>query len=307
MRTYIAAQTKTINQHRHKQQAGTMGKKSKTKAKRTEGRSTSTTKTESRVAATISDHSSPYAATWIWLSTRLPCHHGAPSDWSTIPYLSTVFDNYNRCNSFQIYKKVYELMPRNDSGLQNVQILIKGLAALGAVNLHMGFAGEVSLEEALDSAFRTADIMAFLEWIIHMRQCANIDFTKEEMNLKLDHVRCNLDSRKKLVTFFADRIPCNCLDVALRSVQDINTGKCRNCDRICKDTGELQDCAGCHMVKYCSRECQREHWPKHRDICSRQHKPHKNDHPPSTTPKEAERIRQSNDGTSAASASTDEA
>ena len=59
-----------------------------------------------------------------------------------------------------------------------MQILIKGLAALGAVNLHMGFAGEVSLEEALDSAFRTADIMAFLEWIIHMRQCANIDFTQ---------------------------------------------------------------------------------------------------------------------------------
>ena len=27
-------------------------------------------------------------------------------------------------------------------------------------------------------------------------------------------------------------------------------------------------CAGCRMVRYCGRRCQRDHWPQHRLVCA---------------------------------------
>ena len=44
--------------------------------------------------------------------------------------------------------------------------------------------------------------------------------------------------------------------------------KCHKCHK----TGErkkdkLSKCAGCHSITYCSKECQREDWPRHSDNC----------------------------------------
>lgn len=30
----------------------------------------------------------------------------------------------------------------------------------------------------------------------------------------------------------------------------------------------LQICAGCELAKYCSRQCQQQHWPEHQQLCS---------------------------------------
>lgn len=35
----------------------------------------------------------------------------------------------------------------------------------------------------------------------------------------------------------------------------------------CLETAGLKRCGQCHVVAYCSRECQREHWPRHRKVC----------------------------------------
>jgi hypothetical protein len=47
--------------------------------------------------------------------------------------------------------------------------------------------------------------------------------------------------------------------------------KCANCDKHeCSLGGEnhLMRCSNCHKVKYCSKDCQREHWKKaHKDQC----------------------------------------
>jgi SAM-dependent methyltransferase len=38
-------------------------------------------------------------------------------------------------------------------------------------------------------------------------------------------------------------------------------GACRKVD------DKLQQCARCHLQKYCSRECQTAHWPEHKAVC----------------------------------------
>jgi hypothetical protein len=42
-------------------------------------------------------------------------------------------------------------------------------------------------------------------------------------------------------------------------------GCCRQCDQ-----GQGMRCGKCHVVRYCSRECQREDWPTHRLFCDLQ-------------------------------------
>lgn len=38
--------------------------------------------------------------------------------------------------------------------------------------------------------------------------------------------------------------------------------------RACKKSGvKLSQCAKCHFEKYCSRECQKNDWPKHKKVC----------------------------------------
>ena len=49
-----------------------------------------------------------------------------------------------------------------------------------------------------------------------------------------------------------------------------NTSNLENCG---KDHGPnyapLKDCSRCHVAKYCSVECQKKDWPKHKDICGK--------------------------------------
>ena len=34
-----------------------------------------------------------------------------------------------------------------------------------------------------------------------------------------------------------------------------------------KSSDNLKACTACHLVKYCNRECQISHWPKHKKFC----------------------------------------
>ena len=41
---------------------------------------------------------------------------------------------------------------------------------------------------------------------------------------------------------------------------------CANCDAMASNT-HLRKCAACKRVAYCSKECQKKHWPVHKTVC----------------------------------------
>ena len=41
----------------------------------------------------------------------------------------------------------------------------------------------------------------------------------------------------------------------------------RGCS-VCCDTDHLQQCGRCKMTRYCSAECQKSDWPKHKKVCA---------------------------------------
>ena len=76
-----------------------------------------------------------------------------------------------------------------------------------------------------------------------------------------------------LVKFLRKKIPCNCLDKKYNEVKSMTKmGLCSNleCFRSGKRVArsEMLYCARCG-TGYCSPECQRKHWPRHKKACKR--------------------------------------
>ena len=44
---------------------------------------------------------------------------------------------------------------------------------------------------------------------------------------------------------------------------------CASCGTADGDDINLKDCSACHLVKYCSMKCQKDHWPKHKKECKK--------------------------------------
>ena len=51
-----------------------------------------------------------------------------------------------------------------------------------------------------------------------------------------------------------------------------NLSVCANCGKGEESSNSLKKCAACHMVKYCSRECQIAHRPQHKKACKKRAK-----------------------------------
>ncbi|CAL4157701.1 unnamed protein product [Meganyctiphanes norvegica] len=45
------------------------------------------------------------------------------------------------------------------------------------------------------------------------------------------------------------------------------SGACNNCCTLTTKSQPIQRCAGCHLVSYCSRNCQKNDWKKHKIFC----------------------------------------
>lgn len=50
-------------------------------------------------------------------------------------------------------------------------------------------------------------------------------------------------------------------------VHTINIDKMIGCAKCGKEAQVLMRCASCKLVKYCSRECQKQDWAQHRELC----------------------------------------
>ncbi len=49
--------------------------------------------------------------------------------------------------------------------------------------------------------------------------------------------------------------------------KDANKQCCASCGIAGGDDVKLKDCSACHLVKYCSVKCQKDHWPQHKKEC----------------------------------------
>ena len=76
-----------------------------------------------------------------------------------------------------------------------------------------------------------------------------------------------------LVKYLRKRIPCSCLDEKYKEVKSITkTGICSNSqcplpDRFRVERSNMFSCARCGNANYCSRECQKIHWRRHKELC----------------------------------------
>eukprot|EP00984_Skeletonema_dohrnii_P007845 scaffold2899_cov85-Skeletonema_dohrnii-CCMP3373.AAC.1 len=77
-----------------------------------------------------------------------------------------------------------------------------------------------------------------------------------------------------VVKFYRRRIPCTCLDKKYVEVKSITKmGICYNLqcnfpDRMVERSRTMY-CSRCRCVTYCSRECQKAHWPMHKIQCDK--------------------------------------
>ena len=76
-----------------------------------------------------------------------------------------------------------------------------------------------------------------------------------------------------LVSYYRKRIPCGCLDEKYKEVKSVKKmGMCYNPNCSLPDHGRVErskmfSCARCGDVNYCSVECQRADWKKHKQYC----------------------------------------
>lgn len=128
-------------------------------------------------------------------------------------------------------------------------------------------AANLVIDGNLDGARGIASFASFFEQYIAVeltRRQATMNVAKlEELAMTDEHT---------LMSFLKKRIPCSCLDVKYKQVKHVTKmGICSNpqCslpDRKCERSAMLS-CTRCCRVNYCSGECQKVHWQKHKQYC----------------------------------------
>ena len=73
-------------------------------------------------------------------------------------------------------------------------------------------------------------------------------------------------NRRDVVKSVAKRLPCTCLKKLHRTMRMkvAKVGACFCCDKRFPRS-QLRVCTGCMFVHYCSRECQRVDWTRHKE------------------------------------------
>ena len=76
-----------------------------------------------------------------------------------------------------------------------------------------------------------------------------------------------------LVSYYRKRIPCSCLDEKYKEVKSIKKiGRCYNPNCSLPDgrveRSKMFSCTRCGEANYCSVECQKSHWKKHKQYCA---------------------------------------
>jgi hypothetical protein len=54
----------------------------------------------------------------------------------------------------------------------------------------------------------------------------------------------------------------------IRQTNRVYTNLFHTCEHCMADGREFKKCSGCKKVRYCSRDCQKDDWAKHKSTCS---------------------------------------
>ncbi len=114
---------------------------------------------------------------------------------------------------------------------------------------------------------------ATLACFFEERRAVYVRKSKALMNLTKVYELHGADDHT-LVQYFRKRIPCACLDKKYKEVKSVKKlGYCfnPNCSLPGKkaERNKMFCCTRCDMANYCSVECQKAHWKRHRDFCYR--------------------------------------
>ena len=126
-----------------------------------------------------------------------------------------------------------------------------------------------------DNARRFAVFAAIFEQLRMCRGAMKFNNAAEELKkctLKIKELADDTCDEHTLVSFFRKRIPCKCLDKRYKEVKSIvKMGHCMNPDcplpNMKAECSKLMKCEQCRLMQYCSIECQRAHWPRHKKGC----------------------------------------
>jgi len=191
------------------------------------------------------------------------CSHGCP-DWSNtanepaFQALQIIEENFYTLTQDEIAVKMEEVCGPS----MNEDLTLKAISSSAARIL---LNKDVPPEKAEGAAQKMAIIMLTLEQFEAFRSFD--EKLLSEPLQKCMEAQAKLDSRRNITKFFAERIPCHCLDEIKQAARnDPRTGMCLACRKKAEDS-TLFNCSACGLLKYCSRECQVGHWSSHRSLC----------------------------------------
>ena len=198
------------------------------------------------------------------------CHHGCP-DFDKDPALVAFFQNFGDYMELEIQIKRMLLSNADTKTLE-------ALAALGA-NLLLHPQQENS--KAQELSFQVAVSMVTLKCALMYGSVVFEDEIHAEAAKTVFDLLSSLDSRKKLVRYFASYLDCACLKDERKATRRDNTGRCFECGKTFQ-TDSLFDCSRCQCVHYCLRDCQLQNWALHMKFCKRISKHCKENHKAAT-------------------------
>jgi hypothetical protein len=173
--------------------------------------------------------------------------------------LSQVLRKYNRPQDqvkvSVMWKEVMDLIP------PNLQIHTKESAsALLSVLVHFG--EMLLLEGGVDGAYIIAHTILATDV-----KSGGIDSVVYNSHLR--DLMSSGDNLREITKFYHTRSGCHCLEETYAHLRrtDEKQGLCYQCQSR-NERKKLFVCAQCRIAQYCSTDCQRLHWPSHKDFCN---------------------------------------
>jgi len=195
-----------------------------------------------------------------------PCPHGAPLDMKAVPGVTAFLEHFYSFNAPLILAKVTDELEKLDRDeVMRTGVPMATLKVLYSLGTHYLLDPNLGASLGTKMAHVTAMVTTMIESFFDQH---NDDDNAIEMCEKIQQSYLKIDSRKRLVAYFADHIPCNCLAEEMEAVHNDRSEMCSDCCRTADDDTTLFDCTGCRLVKYCGRECQVKHWRLgHKHLC----------------------------------------